>query len=193
MTTDLSLIGELDDEATDGERGLIGEAVIDALGAHVTGEDAAIGGEAGDGDADVVVDLEDLLLVGGELGVGLVDAGQHHVGLGSEADRRRPLLHRLHRVLNLEQPPRRAPCRDVRVVLVPEHRFSSMASFHSLLQFTREQSLSLSLSLSFAFIGVFFFHKAKSESRASCDWEHPAMYYGVVTVFECRKWADFLT
>ena len=165
LTMDLSLVGELDDEATDGERGLVREAVVDALGAHIAREDAAIGREASDGDADVVVDLEDLLLVGGELGVGLVNAGQHHVRLGSEPDRRRPLLHRLHRVLNLEQPPRRAPCRNIRVVLVPEHRFSSTASFHSVLQFTRSQYLSLSLSLSlsvyFDFIMVFFLHKAK--------------------------------
>lgn len=95
--------------------------MVDALGAHVPGEDAAVGGEAGDGDADVVVDLEDLLLVGGELVVGLVDAGQDDVGPGSEADRGGALLHGLHGVLHLEEPPRGAPGGHVRVVLVPEH------------------------------------------------------------------------
>ena len=118
---DLCLVGELNDESADGERGLVGVVIVDALGSHVAREDAAVGSEAGDGDADVVVNFEDLLLVRGEFGVGLVDACENHVRLGSETDRRRALLHRLHRVLHLEQPPRRAPCRHVRVVLISEH------------------------------------------------------------------------
>jgi len=146
---DLCLVGELNDESADGQRGLVGVVIVDALGAHVPGEDAAVGSEAGDGDADVVVDLEDLLLVRGEFGVGLVDACENHVRLGSETDRRRALLHRLHRILHLEQPPRGAPCRHVRVVLVSEHsRFNNRTNafpFFSLF------SSSLSLSSPSAF------------------------------------------
>lgn len=111
----------MNNEAADGKRRFVGVVVVDAFGSHVAGENTAVGRETGNGDTDVVVDLEDLLLVGGELGIGLVDAGQHDVGLGSEPNRRRALLDGFHGVLHLEQPPGGAPCRHVRVVLVPEH------------------------------------------------------------------------
>lgn len=62
--THLGLIGELDDQSAYGEGRLIDEVVIDALGPEISGKDAAVGGEPRDGDPDVVVDLEDLPLVG---------------------------------------------------------------------------------------------------------------------------------
>lgn len=117
----LSLIGELNNKSADGKGRFVGVVVVDTFGSHVSGENTAVGGETGNGDADVVINLEDLLLVGRELGIGLVDAGQHNVGLGSEPYRRRALLHGLHGVLHLEQPPRGAPCRHIGVVLVSEH------------------------------------------------------------------------
>lgn len=92
----------MNDESTNGKGGFVGVVVVDAFGSKVTGEDAAVGGEAGNGDADVVVDLEDLLLVGGEFGVSLVDACQHDVGFGSEADSGGTLFDCLHGVLHLE-------------------------------------------------------------------------------------------
>lgn len=131
----LGLICELNYETTNGKRRLIGKAVIDALVAHVPGEHAAVGGEASNGDAYVVVDLENLLLVGRELGAGLVDACQDDVGLGSEADRGRALLHRLHRVLHLKEPPGRAPGSHIGVVLVPEHGGDDAVSSRSEFEF----------------------------------------------------------
>jgi len=44
--------------------------VIEAFVSHVFGERAGVGGEAGNADADVIVDGEDFLLVGGKLGYG---------------------------------------------------------------------------------------------------------------------------
>lgn len=117
----LSLVGELDNKARDGERALVNERVVDTLGAEVSGEDASVGRQPGNGNANMVVDLKDLALVGGELGAGLVDSGEHDMGLGSETHGGGPLLDGLHGVLHLEQPPRGAPCRHIRVVLVAEH------------------------------------------------------------------------
>lgn len=61
--SDLGLIGELNNEATNREWRLIGVIIVNAFGSHVTGEDTTIGGETGDGDTDVIINLEDLLLV----------------------------------------------------------------------------------------------------------------------------------
>jgi len=95
--------------------------MIDAFGAHIAGKNTTISSKSSNGDADVVIDLEDLALMGGELGLGLVYAGQDDVGFGSEANCSRALIHCFHGILHLEQPPRRAPRRHVCVVLVPEH------------------------------------------------------------------------
>ncbi len=119
--TDLRLVGKAEREPGDGEGRVVDEGVVDALGAEESGEDAAVGGEAGERDPGVVCDAEDLPLVGGELGGGLVRGGEDGVGAGAEADAGGALLHGLHGVLHLEQPPRRAPRRHVGVVLVPEH------------------------------------------------------------------------
>lgn len=48
--------------------------VVQTLVAHVAAQDAAVGSKAGDGDAHVVVDLEDLR------------RGQHRMGAGATAD-----------------------------------------------------------------------------------------------------------
>lgn len=102
--------------------------MVDALVAEEAGEDAAVGGEAGERDPGVVGDAEDLALVGGELVGGLVGGGEDGVGGGAEADAGRALLHRLHGVLHLEQPPLRAPGGDIGVVLVPKHPRPSSSS-----------------------------------------------------------------
>lgn len=73
----------MNDKSSNGKRRLVGVVIVDTLGSHVAREDATISGETGNGDADVVIDLEDLLLVRRKLGVGLVYACQDHVCLGS--------------------------------------------------------------------------------------------------------------
>jgi len=99
--------------------------VVDALVPEEPREDAAVGGEPRQHDPGVVGDAEDLALVGGELGGGLVGGGEDGVGAGSEPHAGGALLDGLHGVLHLEEPPLRAPCRHVGVVLVAEHPRSS--------------------------------------------------------------------
>ena len=53
--------------------------MVDALVAHVAHEDAAVGGEPRDRDAEVVVDLEDLALVGRELRLAALERREHDV------------------------------------------------------------------------------------------------------------------
>ena len=62
-------VGDVSDEPGDGERRLVDELVVEALVPHVAAEDAPVRDQARHRDADVVVDLEDLLLVGGEVRV----------------------------------------------------------------------------------------------------------------------------
>ena len=124
----LGFIGEADDETGDGEGRLVDERVINALVTQVTAEHPSVGGETSDGNADVIVDFEDLALVRRQLRRRLVHGGQHDVAFRPETHGRRSLLHGLHCVLHLEQTPRRAPCRHVRVVLVSEHPFRSLGS-----------------------------------------------------------------
>ena len=55
--------------------------VVEALVAHVLAQGAAIGDQAGDGDAHVVVDLENLVQGGAELRAGSLQRGHHHTAL----------------------------------------------------------------------------------------------------------------
>ena len=61
--------------------------------------------EAGNGDTNMVVDLEDLLLVRGELRRGAFECCEDGMGLGAKAHTRASLLHCLTGVLNLVDPP----------------------------------------------------------------------------------------
>lgn len=87
------------------------------------GEDTAVCGEAGDGDADMVVCSEDLALVGSEVGGSLVDGGEDGVRGGAEANGGGALLDGLHGVLHLEETPSWTPRRHISVVLVAKHPF----------------------------------------------------------------------
>lgn len=59
----LGLLPNHVDEGADGHGAAVGEAVAETLLLHEVGEDAGVRGEAGDGDAGVFVDGEELLLV----------------------------------------------------------------------------------------------------------------------------------
>jgi hypothetical protein len=54
--------------------------VAQALIAHVFAQDAAIGDDSRDCDAHVVVNLEHFFIGTGELILGFVERGQHHMG-----------------------------------------------------------------------------------------------------------------
>lgn len=111
-------------------------------------EYAPVGGEAGDGDTDVIVGAEDLALVGGEVRGGLVDGGENGVGARAEADGGGALLDGLHGVLDLEEAPGGAPCGDIGVVLVAKHPLSVSSSLLSFLQGALRSSSALCISLS---------------------------------------------
>lgn len=63
LGVDLGLVANHADEVADGHGAAVGQAVAEALLLHKVGEDAGVGCEAGDGDAGVLVNVEQLLLV----------------------------------------------------------------------------------------------------------------------------------
>lgn len=72
----LGAVTDLGDDALEGDRAAVGHFRGERLLLHEVEEDAGVGGEAGDGDAEVVVYADYFLLVGGEffgvsLGFGL--------------------------------------------------------------------------------------------------------------------------
>lgn len=64
QSEDLSFVSESDDEATNRKRRLIDKRVVDTLVAEVARKDAAISSKAGDGNTDMIIDLEYLALGG---------------------------------------------------------------------------------------------------------------------------------
>ena len=121
LGVDLGLVGDLPDEPANGERAVVDKGVVEALSPHVLAEDSGVGGEARDGNAHVGVDLEDLLLEGRQLGGVPLDDCHHRVRLALQPHTAAPLLHRLHRVLYLEQPPLRRPRRGISVIMITIH------------------------------------------------------------------------
>ena len=77
---DLGPVGQRAHQPPGGQPALVDEAVRGALRAHRPEQAAAVADEARDGDAEVVVDLEDLGLVGRELRGGALEGGEDGVG-----------------------------------------------------------------------------------------------------------------
>ena len=114
----MGTVRDLADEAADGEGALEGVAVVDALVAHEPAQQPPVADEPRRRDPDVVVDLEDLALEAAELVLGPLEGGQHHVPGPAEPHAAAALLHGLHGVLDLVQPPLRAPGHHVLVILL---------------------------------------------------------------------------
>ena len=95
--------------------------VVDALCPHVLREHARVGNKAGDGDADMIVNLEDLLLVGRELAARALQRRHDRVFIRSKPDRCAALLYCLESVLNLVDAPGWRPGGAIGVVLIAEH------------------------------------------------------------------------
>jgi hypothetical protein len=95
--------------------------VVDALCPHVLREHARVGNKAGDGDADMIINLEDLLLVGRELAARAFQRRHDRVFIRSEPDRCAALLYCLKSILNLVDAPGRRPGGAIGVVLIAEH------------------------------------------------------------------------
>ena len=85
LRRDLRAVRQRADQPARGEPALVDEAVRGALRAHRAQQAAAVADEARDGDAEVVVDLEDLGLVRGELGGRALEGGEDAVGRRLEA------------------------------------------------------------------------------------------------------------
>lgn len=62
----LGALADGGDDALEGDGAAVGEARGEGLLLHEVGEDASVGGQASEGDAEVFVDGDDFLLVGGE-------------------------------------------------------------------------------------------------------------------------------
>lgn len=107
---------DFEDESVEGLAGSEGEFVVEGLIAHVFAEDSGVGSETRDSDADVVLHLEDLILVAGQLRGQLLEAAQHNEVLRTQAEADGALLDCLHRVLHLEQLALGRPGRAVEVV-----------------------------------------------------------------------------
>lgn len=73
LGVDLGLFANHVDECADGHGAAVRQSVAQALLLHEVGEDAGVGSQTGDGDADVFVNVEEFLVVRGEFfGVALV-------------------------------------------------------------------------------------------------------------------------
>ena len=63
----LGAVADLLDDAFDGDGAAVGHFGGERLAFHEVCEDAGVGGEASEGDTEVVIDVDDLFLVGGEV------------------------------------------------------------------------------------------------------------------------------
>ena len=84
-------------------------------------EYSCVSDESTDGDADVLVDAEQLLLIGRQLAAGALEGGDDDPFGRPQSHTAAALLHRLHRVLHLVQPTSRTERRHVRVILIAKH------------------------------------------------------------------------
>ena len=100
---------------------VVDEPMVDALVPHVLCEDARVGDEAGDADAHVVVDLEDLLLVAAELVAVALQRHQHRNVAADGTHTGAALLYSLHGVLDLKQAALRRPHCHIRIIRIAVH------------------------------------------------------------------------
>ena len=61
----LCAVADLGHDALDGDGAAVGHAGREGLGFHEVGEDAGVGGEAGEGEGEVGVYADEFFLVGG--------------------------------------------------------------------------------------------------------------------------------
>lgn len=146
----LSFVCDLNNKAANSQGRFIDEIVVNTFRPHVAREDTPIGREASHGDPNVIVHFEELSLVGGELGSGLVNGGEDDMGFGAQPNCRAALLHSFHGVLYLMQTACWAPCRYICVVLIPKHA-ASLSPTLSSSALLREFFLALKVTTLFAF------------------------------------------
>jgi hypothetical protein len=109
-------ISNLEDESVEWLVGAISEFVVQGFVTQVLAEHSGISSEAGDGHADVVLDLKDLILVAGQLGWQFLETAKDDKVVGAQSEADGALLDRLHGVLDLEELALRRPGSAVEVV-----------------------------------------------------------------------------
>lgn len=117
----LHLVAHAADEAVDGQRGIATEAVGEAFCSHVLAEKSGVGGQTCDGNPAVVVDGDDLLLVGGQFGRGSLQSDQDSMSAVFQSDSGRSLFDGLHGVFHLVDAALRTPDSNIVVILVSKH------------------------------------------------------------------------
>ena len=118
---DLCLFAELRHETCRVHVGPVRVLVVKRLRAQVLADEAAVRRESRKTEAQVLVDLVDLLLVLRKLGWGPVECCQDRVGRGTKAYAQGTLLDRLHCVLDLEETALRTPGYTVGIVGTFQH------------------------------------------------------------------------
>ena len=80
----------------------MGISAVQALCPHPPGDGSGIRSQASDGDSNMIINGEDLLLMAGQLTGSSLQSNQHCVGVGLKADSCGTLLDSFHGILNLE-------------------------------------------------------------------------------------------
>jgi hypothetical protein len=79
----------------------MGISAVKALCPHPSGDGSGIRSQTSDGDSNMVINREDLLLMAGKLTGSSLQSNQHSVGVGLEANSCGTLLDSFHGILNL--------------------------------------------------------------------------------------------
>ena len=118
LSANLKLVPQVSNQPGHGQGFIVGVAVVQALGPHVSAEQASVSSQASNADAHVSVDGNDLLLIGRELWGGPLQGYNNCMGFALQTNSRGALFDSLHGVLDLMEATLRTPDRHVIVVLV---------------------------------------------------------------------------
>lgn len=114
----LHLVPDVHDQSGHRIDGVVRELVVQTFLAHIATQHAGISGDSGNRDAQMGVDRDDLLLVGGQLGGGSLQGDQHGMIASLQANGGRAQFHRFHGVFHLMEATLGAPDGHIAVVLV---------------------------------------------------------------------------
>ena len=98
----LHLVPEVLDEPGDGEGGVVRVSAVHTLRPHPARDGPGVRSQTSDGDTDVIIQGEDLLLVRRQITGGSFQGHQHGVRVGLQPHGGGALLHGLHGVLHLQ-------------------------------------------------------------------------------------------
>lgn len=77
ISLDLRLLGNLGYQSLSGMMAVVSVPVVEALGSHELAQVASVSSQTSDGNAHVIVDVEDLLLMISEVVGALLERDQH--------------------------------------------------------------------------------------------------------------------